>query len=111
MCWKVRWNVQRAIRQPILPLLSCFTSQNLRKAEKLAGKPKKPIKLQGVHHIEEMRQFSKMHITAGMRRGMRLLTPNVFLRPMMGKVREALFNTLNSMYVFKNKACSVSPDF
>lgn len=38
-----------------------------------------------------------MRVTAGVARGRRISSPNVYLRPMMGKVREALFTMLGSL--------------
>ncbi len=40
---------------------------------------------------------NKLRILGGLSRGRKLQTPNVFLRPMMGKVKQALFNGLFSI--------------
>lgn len=47
---------------------------------------------------------SMLKIAAGTAKGRRLDSPNVYLRPMMGKVREALFSTLTSFGLY-DAAC------
>lgn len=43
---------------------------------------------------------NKLKIIGGIAKGTKLNSPNVYLRPMMSKVREALFSTLTHMEVF-----------
>ena len=44
---------------------------------------------------------TKLRVIAGTARGRKLESPETLLRPMMGKVREALFSTLVSLGVFR----------
>jgi len=46
---------------------------------------------------------SNLRIVAGLAKGKRLVSPDVYLRPMMGKVRQALFSTLISFGLFEKK--------
>jgi 16S rRNA (guanine966-N2)-methyltransferase len=47
-----------------------------------------------------MNNPSMLQISAGSARGRRLDSPDVYLRPMMGKVREAVFSTLTSLGLY-----------
>lgn len=48
---------------------------------------------------------SQLRIAGGTARGRKLDSPNVFLRPMMGKVKEAVFSTLTSVGVYNTAVC------
>jgi len=50
---------------------------------------------------------SRLRIMGGVSRGMRLDSPEVYLRPMMGKVKEALFSSLEYMGVFESGSAKV----
>lgn len=52
------------------------------KAARAQGKSKKVVEVQ------------RLHITGGSKRGRRIVTPDIYLRPMMSAVREALFSLL-----------------
>lgn len=45
---------------------------------------------------------SKLRILGGSVRGRKLVSPNVYLRPMMGKVREAVYSTFTSFGVYED---------
>eukprot|EP00934_Nitzschia_sp_Nitz4_P007238 Nitzschia sp. Nitz4//scaffold118_size93875//73053//74291//NITZ4_004799-RA/size93875-augustus-gene-0.88-mRNA-1//1//CDS//3329533757//7228//frame0 len=49
---------------------------------------------------------SRLRIAAGVAKGRRLVSPQVFLRPMMGKVREAIFNTLTTFGLYRHSGTS-----
>ena len=66
------------------------------------SKPRRK-RLQGRAAEIGMNNPSRLRILGGTARGRRLDSPEVFLRPMMGKVREALFSTLFSMGLFSMK--------
>jgi 16S rRNA (guanine(966)-N(2))-methyltransferase RsmD len=51
---------------------------------------------------------SNLRVLVGAFKGKRLLSPDVYLRPMMGKVRAALFNSLGSMGMYKESFGTVS---
>jgi 16S rRNA (guanine966-N2)-methyltransferase len=48
---------------------------------------------------------SQLRIAAGTARGRKIDSPNVVLRPMMGKVKEAVFSTLTSVGVYDTALC------
>jgi 16S rRNA (guanine966-N2)-methyltransferase len=48
---------------------------------------------------------SQLRIAAGTARGRKIDSPNVVLRPMMGKVKEAVFSTLTSVGVYETSLC------
>ena len=58
------------------------------------------IRNQG-RRFDDIPNANKLRIIAGSARGKRLESPDVYLRPMMGKVRGALFSTLTSMGLFE----------
>lgn len=49
---------------------------------------------------------SRLKIAAGVARGRRLDSPNVHIRPMMGKVKEAVYSTLTSFGLYDHDASS-----
>jgi len=50
---------------------------------------------------------SRLRVTTGIARRRRLEQPPVYIRPMMEKVREALFNQLTSMHLFEDRSVRV----
>jgi 16S rRNA (guanine966-N2)-methyltransferase len=52
---------------------------------------------------------SNLKILGGIARGRKLVSPDVYLRPMMGKVREALFSSLTSAEVYSAALLSGAP--
>lgn len=48
-----------------------------------------------------------LHVTAGTARGRRVMSPNVYLRPMMSKVREALFSMLEMFEVLRSDGAAL----
>jgi 16S rRNA (guanine(966)-N(2))-methyltransferase RsmD len=55
---------------------------------------------QGSPREREIINPNRLRIIAGTAKGKKIDSPNVYLRPMMAKVREALFSTLDFMGVF-----------
>jgi len=53
---------------------------------------------------DQERNLQRLHITGGSARGRRIETPSVFLRPMMSRVREALFSMLGTTGVLRASA-------
>ena len=64
------------------------------------SKEQKKIRNQGSPRDREINNPSRLKIIAGTAKGTKLLSPDVYLRPMMAKVREALFSTLDFLDVF-----------
>jgi len=58
------------------------------------------LRPQGKEREEGMNNPSRIRISAGTARGRRLDSPDVYLRPMMGKVREAVFSALTSFGLY-----------
>jgi 16S rRNA (guanine(966)-N(2))-methyltransferase RsmD len=50
---------------------------------------------------------NRLRILGGIAKGKKINSPDVYLRPMMGKVREALFSTLNFMDLFQSNGTRV----
>jgi len=66
-----------------------------------AGGSKDPrLRPQGKARQEGMNNPSNLKILGGSARGRKLDSPNVYLRPMMGKVREAVYSTLTSFGLY-----------
>ncbi len=65
------------------------------------------VRIQGTRRTpNELRRLPPgVRVTAGTARGRRLLSPHVYLRPMMGKVREAVFSMLVMMDALRNDGC------
>ena len=60
----------------------------------------KRILPQGQARVEEISNPNRLRIIGGSAKGKKIESPEVYLRPMMAKVREALFSTLNFLSVF-----------
>jgi 16S rRNA (guanine(966)-N(2))-methyltransferase RsmD len=58
------------------------------------------VRPQGISRDKELINPNRLKIIAGSAKGMKLNSPDVYLRPMMAKVREALFSSLEHMEVF-----------
>ena len=52
----------------------------------------------------QLRELQRLVITGGSARGRRLVTPGVYMRPMMSRVREALFSMLYPTGVLRDSA-------
>jgi 16S rRNA G966 N2-methylase RsmD len=55
---------------------------------------------QGESRAPDLQNVSKLRILSGAARGRLLLSPAVYLRPMMGKVKAAVFSTLRSFGLY-----------
>mmetsp|Transcript_28853 Transcript_28853/g.44857 ORF Transcript_28853/g.44857 Transcript_28853/m.44857 type:complete len:335 (-) Transcript_28853:247-1251(-) len=64
------------------------------------GSTKNRIRAQGKLRDDFKNNPANLRILGGTARGRKLDSPDVYLRPMMGKVREALFSTLYSFGVY-----------
>ncbi|CAM9529237.1 unnamed protein product, partial [Phaeothamnion confervicola] len=60
------------------------------------------VRPQGQERAVGINNPAKLRVLGGTARGRRLESPDVFLRPMMGKVREALYSTLTTIGVFED---------
>jgi len=64
------------------------------------GSGKKRIMDQGKPREQEISNPNRLRIIAGTAKGKKIDSPDVYLRPMMAKVREALFSTLGHVGIF-----------
>lgn len=71
----------------------------------------KRIRPQGDKRAQEISNPNKLRIIAGKARGKKIQSPDIYLRPMMAKVREALFSTLAYMGLFDVEDCAVLDTF
>jgi 16S rRNA (guanine966-N2)-methyltransferase len=77
--------------------------QQQRRATGGSGGPR--LRPQGKARQEGINNPSNLKILGGKARGKRLSSPDVFLRPMMGKVREAVYSTITSFGLYDPSNC------
>jgi len=76
------------------------------KAVKVKGGSANPrLRPQGKAREAGLNNPSMLRIAGGTARGRRLDSPQVYLRPMMGKVREALYSSLTSFGLYEESSC------
>jgi hypothetical protein len=75
------------------------------------GSGAKKLRPQGQKRQQELANPNKLRILGGTAKGKKIESPDVYLRPMMAKVREALFSTLNSMGLFGSNTTRVLDTF
>ncbi|CAM9298568.1 unnamed protein product [Ectocarpus fasciculatus] len=66
------------------------------------GRPGK-VRPQGEQREVSINNAARLKVAGGIAKGRRLESPDVFLRPMMAKVKEALFSTLMGFGVFETE--------
>lgn len=88
------------VRRPFLGhVVPKSRRQHMQSAQRQSGGSSAPhLRRQGQEPSRS--SSSQLRISAGVARGRKLESPNVFLRPMMGKVKEAVFSTLTSFGVY-----------
>eukprot|EP01038_Epipyxis_sp_PR26KG_P006232 gene6232-8587_t len=62
---------------------------------------------QGVKRVEEIINPNRLRIIGGVAKGKKINSPDVYLRPMMAKVREAIFSTLDHIGLFNTNTSRV----
>ena len=92
---KRKLNVQRPPRGHVVP-------QQFRKQGGGSQNPR--LRPQGKAREAGLNNPSMLQINAGSAKGRRLDSPDVYLRPMMGKVREAVYSTFTSFGLY-DQAC------
>lgn len=63
------------------------------------------VRKQGTRYVKLPPNPPGLHVSAGTAKGRLIKSPNVYLRPMMGKVREALFSMIGGLGVVRSDAC------
>ena len=71
------------------------------------GSGRKKIMNQGQPRKQEISNPNRLRIIAGTAKGKKIDSPDVYLRPMMAKVREALFSTLEHLGIFDTATARV----
>mmetsp|Transcript_968 Transcript_968/g.1210 ORF Transcript_968/g.1210 Transcript_968/m.1210 type:complete len:347 (-) Transcript_968:200-1240(-) len=77
-------------------------SSVVHRERKAGGSGQKRIRAQGKKREAGFNNPNKLRIMGGVARGRKIESPDVFLRPMMGKVKEALFSSLTYLGVFES---------
>ena len=77
--------------------------KELQKRQRLkqGGSSGPKLRAQGKAREDSINNPSNLKILGGSARGKRLVSPDVFLRPMMGKVREAVYSTFTSFGLYQ----------
>ena len=91
-------NLRRKVRAP-RPSMGHVVPRAAREAAK-GGSKNPTLRPQGKARDFGMNNPSNLKILGGTARGRRLDSPEVYLRPMMGKVREAVFSTFTSFGLY-----------
>ena len=91
-------NLRRKVRAP-RPSMGHVVPRVAREAAK-GGSKNPTLRPQGKARDFGMNNPSNLKILGGTARGRRLDSPEVYLRPMMGKVREAVFSTFTSFGLY-----------
>lgn len=109
-------------------LLKKYTQQDLRRSAEgvpvEAVKAARPVKYgasggsggkrimnQGSAREKEIINPNRLKILGGVAKGKKIDSPDVYLRPMMGKVKEALYSTLNHIGLFDTNTTRVLDTF
>ena len=71
------------------------------------GSKIKKITPQGVKQERDVVNPNRLRILGGVAKGKKIDSPDVHLRPMMAKVREAVFSTFNSIGLFDSNTTRV----
>lgn len=94
-------NLKRKVRAK-RPFLGHVVPKSNRFSRQEGGSSAPVLKAQG--KISDFTK-SQLRIAAGTARGRKLDSPNVVLRPMMGKVKEAVFSTLTAIGIYDIAVC------
>ena len=71
------------------------------------GSGTKQVRQQGKQRKQEITNPNRLRIIGGSAKGKKIESPEVYLRPMMGKVREALYSTLTFLGLFQSNTTNV----
>lgn len=104
--WSQKVNASRPTKGHVVPLT--YREAQKRIAKGTSGGSKSRVRAQGTMRDDFVNNPANLKILGGSARGRKLDSPDVYLRPMMGKVREALFSTLYSFGVYDSASTSTS---
>jgi len=94
-------NLKRKVRAKRDPLGHVIPQKTKKKGAGGSANPK--LQPQGKARAAGMNNPSMLKIIGGSARGLRLDSPDVYLRPMMGKVREAVYSTFTSFGLYDTR--------
>lgn len=102
--WSQKITASRPTLGHVVPVK--FRDAQKRRTEGGSGGSKSRIRAQGKLRDDFVNNPANLKILGGLARGRKLDSPDVYLRPMMGKVREALFSSLYSYGVYDSASTS-----
>ena len=79
-------------------------ASTVRRGGRRAPQGKEAVLARPQGQAQQLRELQKLTITGGSARGRRLVTPEVYMRPMMSRVREAVFSMLTPTGVLRDSA-------
>lgn len=106
--WSQKLTVNRPVLGHVVPEKYREAQKRIAKKQGKFGSSKNRIRAQGKMREDFKNNPANLKILGGLARGRKLDSPDVYLRPMMGKVREALFSSLYSFGVFNAASISTS---
>jgi len=95
-------NLKRQI-QARRPLLGHVIPEKTKRKGGTAGPA---LRAQGKARAEGLNNPSNLKILGGVARGRKLRSPDVYLRPMMGKVKEAVYSTFTSFGLYSDRVAT-----
>ncbi|CAB9500468.1 Conserved hypothetical protein 95 [Seminavis robusta] len=106
-----KWKEKVAAKRPFLGHVVPKTSTTRKYREEGSSKGGRELRPQGYKtdgHPRKSKGAPPLRILGGTFRGRKLRSPQVHLRPMMGKVREACYSTLTYWELYKPSAASTA---
>lgn len=91
-------NLRRKVKAS-RPVLGHVVPKSVRKSQGGSSGPK--LRAQGKSREDGLNNPSNLKILGGVARGRRLESPEVYLRPMMGKVKEAVYSTFTTFGLYE----------
>ena len=73
------------------------------KSKRMGGTTGPTLRAQGKARADGLNNPSNLKILGGIARGRKLISPDVYLRPMMGKVKEAVYSTFTSFGLYSDR--------
>lgn len=104
----LKYKTKDLIRSPGgIPIVPVKATRVIPKSIMSGGSRLKQIQSQGQERVRELINPNKLRIIGGTAKGKKIDSPDVYLRPMMAKVREALFSTLSFQGLFTSNTTNV----
>lgn len=105
---EIKYKTKDLIRSPGgIPIVPVKATRLMSNSIKSGGSRLKQIQSQGQERVKELINPNRLRIIGGTAKGKKIDSPDVYLRPMMAKVREALFSTLTYQGLFTSNTTNV----